>query len=45
VLNLAGYEAKEGAAMDFNDITPEQREKIGAYESAEDILALAREEG
>ena len=31
--------------MNFNDLTPEQQEKVRACKTTEDILALAKEEG
>ena len=31
--------------MEFNDLTPEQREKAKACTSAEELIALAQEEG
>ena len=31
--------------MNLEDLTPEQREKAKACKSAEDVLALAKEEG
>ena len=31
--------------MDFNDLTPEQRSKIDAAKTPQEILALAQEEG
>ena len=31
--------------MNFEDLTPEQQEKVRACKSVEDILALAKEEG
>ena len=31
--------------MNFEDLTPEQQEKVRACKTVEDILALAREEG
>lgn len=31
--------------MDFKDITPEQREKIKACKTSEELVALAKEEG
>ena len=31
--------------MEFENLTPEQREKVKACKSVEDILALAKEEG
>ena len=31
--------------MEFNDLTPEQKEKARACKTSEDILNMAREEG
>ena len=31
--------------MDFKDLTPEQRAKVGACKTPQDILALAKQEG
>ena len=31
--------------MNFDDLTPEQKEKVRACKTSEDILALAKEEG
>lgn len=31
--------------MEYDDLTPEQKEKAEACESAEEILALAKDEG
>lgn len=31
--------------MNFEDLTPEQQEKVRACKTVEDILALAKEEG
>ena len=35
----------EGAAMNFEDLTPEQQEKAKACSTFEELLSLAKEEG